>query len=69
MVHAARVPPKIIRLFAVVAALATYGWVGEGAVAVVERAAASNPVTWPDGWRPWPERVYGDTLLELAEFD
>jgi 16S rRNA (guanine(966)-N(2))-methyltransferase RsmD len=54
---------------AVVAALATYGWVGEGAVAVVERAAASNPVTWPDGWRPWPERVYGDTRLELAEFD
>jgi 16S rRNA (guanine(966)-N(2))-methyltransferase RsmD len=54
---------------AVVAALAPYGWVRAGAVAVVERAANSTPLSWPDGWRPWPERVYGDTRLELAEFD
>jgi 16S rRNA (guanine966-N2)-methyltransferase len=54
---------------AVVANLATYGWVRAGAVAVVERGAASTPLSWPDGWRPWPERVYGDTRLELAEFD
>jgi 16S rRNA (guanine966-N2)-methyltransferase len=53
---------------AVAAALATYGWVREGAVAVVERAAASTPVTWPQGWTSWPQRVYGDTRLELAEF-
>ena len=24
-------------------------------------------MTWPDGWRPWPARRYGDTRLELAE--
>jgi 16S rRNA (guanine966-N2)-methyltransferase len=52
----------------VVAALATYGWVRECAVAVVERAATSTPVTWPQGWTSWPQRVYGDTRLELAEF-
>jgi 16S rRNA (guanine966-N2)-methyltransferase len=51
---------------AVLAALAN-GWVREGTVAVVERAAAGPPLTWPAGWSVWPERVYGDTRLELAE--
>jgi 16S rRNA (guanine966-N2)-methyltransferase len=50
----------------VLAALAN-GWVREGTVAVVERAAAGPPLTWPAGWSVWPERVYGDTRLELAE--
>lgn len=48
--------------------LATYGWVHESTVAVVERAATSAPLTWPAGWSPWPQRVYGDTRLELAEW-
>ncbi|WAJ46832.1 16S rRNA (guanine(966)-N(2))-methyltransferase RsmD [Mycobacterium sp. Aquia_216] len=52
---------------AVLAALSNHGWVHEGTVAVVERAAAGEPLTWPDGWIPWPQRVYGDTRLELAE--
>ena len=52
---------------AVLAALTTHGWVHEGTVAVVERAATSAPLTWPAGWSLWPERVYGDTRLELAE--
>jgi 16S rRNA (guanine(966)-N(2))-methyltransferase RsmD len=52
---------------AVLAALATHGWAREGTVAVVERAAAGTPLTWPAGWSVWPERVYGDTRLELAE--
>ncbi|MGB9226927.1 RsmD family RNA methyltransferase, partial [Mycobacterium sp.] len=43
------------------------GWVHEGTVAVVERGSASAPLTWPAGWTVWPERVYGDTRLELAE--
>jgi 16S rRNA (guanine(966)-N(2))-methyltransferase RsmD len=51
----------------VLAALATHGWAREGTVAVVERAAAGAPLTWPAGWSGWPERVYGDTRLELAE--
>jgi 16S rRNA (guanine966-N2)-methyltransferase len=53
---------------AVVSALSAHGWVREGTVAVVERATASPTLTWPDGWTPWPQRVYGDTRLELAEF-
>ena len=38
-----------------------------GTVVVVERAASGPPLTWPDGWQPWPARRYGDTRLELAE--
>ena len=49
------------------AALSAHGWAREGTVAVVERASASAPLNWPAGWRPWPQRVYGDTRLELAE--
>lgn len=44
------------------------GWVRSGAVVVIERAASSPAVSWPDGWTPWPSRRYGDTRLELAEF-
>jgi 16S rRNA (guanine(966)-N(2))-methyltransferase RsmD len=51
----------------VLAALATYGWAREGTLAVVERPAAGAPLTWPMGWSVWPERMYGDTRLELAE--
>lgn len=52
---------------AVLAALIAHGWVREGAVAVVERAAGGAPLSWPAGWSVWPQRVYGDTRLELAE--
>ncbi|OBE98656.1 16S rRNA (guanine(966)-N(2))-methyltransferase RsmD [Mycobacterium sp. 852002-10029_SCH5224772] len=52
---------------AVLAALTAHGWVREDAVAVVERAAGGAPLTWPAGWSVWPQRVYGDTRLELAE--
>ena len=51
----------------VLAALTTHGWVHQETVAVVERAATSAPLNWPSGWSQWPERVYGDTRLELAE--
>jgi 16S rRNA (guanine966-N2)-methyltransferase len=51
----------------VLATLTTHGWAHEGTVAVVERAAASAPLTWPAGWLLWEPRVYGDTRLELAE--
>jgi 16S rRNA G966 N2-methylase RsmD len=54
---------------AVLSALTTHGWVHAGTVAAVERAAASSALTWPAGWSVWPQRVYGDTRLELAEFD
>jgi 16S rRNA (guanine966-N2)-methyltransferase len=52
---------------AVLAALAIHGWVRAGTVAAVERAAAGAALTWPEGWSVWPQRVYGDTRLELAE--
>jgi 16S rRNA (guanine(966)-N(2))-methyltransferase RsmD len=48
-------------------ALAAHGWVEEGSVVVVERAAGSATLNWPAGWQPWRQRVYGDTRLELAE--
>ncbi|MEZ0384991.1 16S rRNA (guanine(966)-N(2))-methyltransferase RsmD [Mycobacterium sp. pW045] len=43
------------------------GWAGPGTVVVIERAATSPAVAWPDGWEVWPDRRYGDTRLELAE--
>lgn len=49
-------------------ALVTHGWVQSGTVAVVERPSGGEPLNWPAGWRPWQQRVYGDTRLELAEF-
>lgn len=52
---------------AVLAALSARGWVRQGSVAVVERAAGGAPLKWPAGWAVWPQRVYGDTRLELAE--
>lgn len=52
---------------AVLAALAAHGWVRGGSVAVVERSAGGAPLNWPAGWSVWPQRVYGDTRLELAE--
>jgi 16S rRNA (guanine966-N2)-methyltransferase len=51
----------------VLAALASHGWTREGTLAAVERAATSQALSWPAGWHPWPQRVYGDTRLELAE--
>jgi 16S rRNA (guanine966-N2)-methyltransferase len=53
---------------AVLAALTTHGWTHEGTLAVIERAAAGTPLSWPAGWQPWQQRVYGDTRLELAEW-
>lgn len=51
----------------VLAALGAHGWVREGTVAVVERAASGAPLAWPPDWSAWQQRVYGDTRLELAE--
>jgi 16S rRNA (guanine966-N2)-methyltransferase len=52
---------------ALLGALTRGGWTASGTVAVIERAAAGPPLTWPDGWQLWPSRTYGDTRLELAE--
>jgi len=52
---------------ALITALAVNGWVCDGSVVVVERAAHGRALTWPDGWDSWQPRIYGDTRLELAE--
>jgi 16S rRNA (guanine(966)-N(2))-methyltransferase RsmD len=48
-------------------ALVDGGWVAGGTVVVVERPTSGPALSWPDGWRPWPDRRYGDTRLEFAE--
>jgi 16S rRNA (guanine(966)-N(2))-methyltransferase RsmD len=48
-------------------ALVDGGWVSAGTVVVVERGTSGASLRWPDGWRSWPSRRYGDTRLELAE--
>ncbi|HZC12307.1 MAG TPA: 16S rRNA (guanine(966)-N(2))-methyltransferase RsmD [Mycobacterium sp.] len=53
---------------AVLATLTTHGWVHEGTLVIVERAAGGTPLGWPTGWHTWQQRVYGDTRLELAEW-
>ncbi|BBY29275.1 16S rRNA (guanine(966)-N(2))-methyltransferase RsmD [Mycolicibacterium sediminis] len=52
----------------VLATLTAGGWVGDGAVAIVERPTSAVPVTWPPGWAAWPDRRYGDTRLEFGEY-
>lgn len=54
---------------AVLDALVRGRWVGPGTVVVVERPGRGAALDWPDGWHAWPSRSYGDTRLELAEYD
>jgi 16S rRNA (guanine966-N2)-methyltransferase len=49
------------------AALVSGGWATAGTVVVVERGTTGPELVWPQGWRSWPVRRYGDTRLELAE--
>lgn len=51
----------------VLRALSRHGWTAPGTVVAVERGASGPELTWPDGWRPWEPRRYGDTRIELAE--
>ncbi len=58
---------SVDQLGEVLASLSAGGWVGPGAVVVVERAASGPVLSWPAGWDVWPVRRYGDTRLESAE--
>jgi 16S rRNA (guanine(966)-N(2))-methyltransferase RsmD len=53
----------------VLAGLSRHGWVGPGALVVVERPFVAPELNWPADWTPWPARRYGDTRLEAAEVD
>jgi 16S rRNA (guanine966-N2)-methyltransferase len=48
-------------------ALANHNWTKSGTVVVVERGTGSPPMAWPEGWKAWPTRSYGDTRLDMAE--
>jgi 16S rRNA (guanine(966)-N(2))-methyltransferase RsmD len=56
----------VVDLEQMLVALDSGGWVSDGTVVVVERAASGPELAWPDGWEPWPSRRYGDTRIELA---
>ncbi len=47
-------------------AAATHGWLAEGAVVVVERAARSGDLAWPEPLHGVRERRYGDTVLHVG---
>jgi 16S rRNA (guanine966-N2)-methyltransferase len=51
----------------VLSALTDRGWVGHGAIAVIERPTSSPALTWPAGWTAGRDRRYGDTRLEFGE--
>jgi 16S rRNA (guanine966-N2)-methyltransferase len=48
---------------AVLAGLASGGWLAPGALVIVERASRSAPLSWPGGFEPGRSRRYGDATL------
>jgi 16S rRNA (guanine966-N2)-methyltransferase len=48
---------------AVLAALRTGGWLAPGALVIVERAARSEPLRWPEGFSAGRSRRYGEAML------
>ena len=52
---------------AVLVLLVERGWLAAGATVVVERAAGSSPLRWPQGWGSTWERCYGDTLVLFTQ--
>ncbi|NEW39168.1 16S rRNA (guanine(966)-N(2))-methyltransferase RsmD [Nocardia cyriacigeorgica] len=65
-------PPYDLDTAAVIAdltALAGQGWLAPGALVVVERSSRSPEIDWPTGYLREKPRRYGETRIELAEFD
>ena len=44
-------------------ALRDHGWLGAGALVVVERSSRGRALTWPDGYAAARDRRYGETVL------
>ncbi|GAA3575186.1 16S rRNA (guanine(966)-N(2))-methyltransferase RsmD [Amycolatopsis ultiminotia] len=55
-------------LGAVLTALDSGGWLTDGALAVVERAARDGAPEWPEAFVPTRDKRYGDTALYWAEY-
>ncbi|MBB1155091.1 MULTISPECIES: 16S rRNA (guanine(966)-N(2))-methyltransferase RsmD [Amycolatopsis] len=53
----------------VLASLHSGGWLAEGALAVIERAARDGAPDWPSTFKPLRDKRYGDTALYWAEYD
>jgi 16S rRNA (guanine966-N2)-methyltransferase len=51
---------------AMLAALAAGGWLAPGALVIVERAARSGPLRWPEGFSAGRSRRYGEATLWYA---
>ncbi|MRH91012.1 16S rRNA (guanine(966)-N(2))-methyltransferase RsmD [Nocardia sp. SYP-A9097] len=65
-------PPYAVEIDEVIAdlaALAAGGWLHEGALIVVERSTRSPELAWPEGYSPLKSRTYGETRLDLAEYE
>lgn len=58
-----------LRLVSVLEDLRTRGWLGEGAVVVVERSAADERCPMPHRWSDGRRRTYGDTALWYGRVD
>lgn len=65
-------PPYDLPTAAVIAdliALAETGWLAPEALVVVERSDRSEELTWPAGFLARRARRYGETRIEMAEYE
>ncbi|MBF6464340.1 16S rRNA (guanine(966)-N(2))-methyltransferase RsmD [Nocardia beijingensis] len=65
-------PPYAVDNAAVLAdlrSLTEHGWLRPGAFIVLERSARSPETAWPAGFVPAKSRRYGETRIDLAEYE
>ncbi|MEV6768045.1 RsmD family RNA methyltransferase [Nocardia sp. NPDC051030] len=65
-------PPYALDIAEVLAdlrALVEGGWLHDGAIVVVERSTRSPELAWPEGFSPLKSRTYGETRIDLAEYE
>lgn len=65
-------PPYAMEVTEVIAnleALSANGWLEDDALVIVERGHRSPELAWPAGYYPLKPRTYGDTRIDLAEYD
>ncbi|WP_282785610.1 MULTISPECIES: 16S rRNA (guanine(966)-N(2))-methyltransferase RsmD [unclassified Nocardia] len=65
-------PPYALDVTGVIAdlgLLAANEWLVDGALVVVERSSRSPELAWPAGYYPLKSRTYGETRIDLAEYE